>query len=231
MKYQNDKNREQIYDEELLKQNIYRPVAPKIQFEEGESSTAIFVVPSKGIDPATGREILVKKDGSLTFKYDPNDKVGMGNSIAKVELGLGTSFYWKGFSISAGMSITCGGWIYNATRAGKVEGIDISGNVDRRAFTERWHQVDDKVYYIGYDPKFPAANQTERFLEKRNEFYLSSLGFAYEFKPEWVRHIWLKRLRIGVNFSDVLRLSTVKFERGTSYPYMRGFNFTISPTF
>ena len=147
LKYQNDKNREQIYDEELLKQNIYRPVAPKIQFEEGESSTAIFVVPSKGIDPATGREILVKKDGSLTFKYDPNDKVGMGNSIAKVELGLGTSFYWKGFSISAGMSITCGGWIYNVTRAGKVEGIDISGNVDRRAFTERWHQVDDKVYW------------------------------------------------------------------------------------
>lgn len=231
LKYQNDKNREQIFDEELLKQNIYRPVAPKIQFEEGESSTAIFVVPSKGIDPATGREILVKKDGSLTFKYDPNDKVGMGNSIAKVELGLGTSFYWKGFSISAGMSITCGGWIYNATRAGKVEGIDISGNVDRRAFTERWHQVDDKVYYIGYDSKFPTANQTERFLEKRNEFYLSSLGVAYEFKPEWVRHIWLKRLRIGVNFSDVLRLSTVKFERGTSYPYMRGFNFTISPTF
>lgn len=231
LKYQNDKNRDQMYDEELMGQNILRPVAPKIQFEENESSSAIYVVPSKGIDPATGREILVKKDGSLTFTYDPNDKVAMGNTIAKLEFALSTSFSWKGFSMYAGMNITCGGWLYNSTRASKVEGIDITGNVDRRAFTERWHHVDDKVYYIGYDRNFPGGHQTERFLEKRNEFYLSTLGFSYEFKPEWVRHIYLKRLSIGVTFSDVLRLSTVKFERGTSYPYMRGFNFTISPTF
>ena len=73
--------------------------------------------------------------------------------------------------------------------------------------------------------------QTERFLEKRSEFNLSTLGLYYELNPEWVKHIYLKRLRIGVNLSDVLRVSTVKFERGTSYPYMRGVNFTISPTF
>ena len=228
---QNKKNQEVKYDGELSKQGVLRPVAPKIQFEEGKSSTAIFVVPSKGIDPATGQEILVKKDGSQTFLYDPNDKIAMGNTIAKIEFALSTSFSWKGFSMFAGMNITCGGWLYNSTRAGKVEGIDIKGNVDRRAFTERWHQVNDRVHYIGYDPNYVPASQTERFLEKRNEFYLSTLGFAYEFKPEWVRHVGLKRLRVGVTFSDVLRLSTVKFERGTSYPYMRGFNFTISPTF
>ena len=129
------------------------------------------------------------------------------------------------------MSITCGGWIYNGTRASKVEQIDPTHNVDRRAFYERWHNPGDVVHYIGYDPMSFVYAQSERFLEKRNEFYLSSLGIYYEFKPEWVKHIYLKRLRIGVNFSDVLRLSTVKFERGTSYPYMRGFNFTISPTF
>ena len=65
----------------------------------------------------------------------------------------------------AGMNITCGGWLYNSTRAGKVEGIDIKGNVDRRAFTERWHQVNDRVHYIGYDPNYVPASQTERFLE------------------------------------------------------------------
>ncbi len=231
LKYRNDENREQMVDQDLVNKGIVRGMAPKVQFEEGESSTAIYVVRSLGIDPATGKEILVKKDGTLTFDYDPADKVAMGNTIPDLELSLSTSFSWRGFSVFAGMSITCGGWIYNGTRASKVEQIDPTHNVDRRAFYERWHNPGDVVHYIGYDPMSFVYAQSERFLEKRNEFYLSSLGIYYEFKPEWVKHIYLKRLRIGVNFSDVLRLSTVKFERGTSYPYMRGFNFTISPTF
>lgn len=231
LKYQNDKNRDQMMDEDLKDLGIYRGIAPKVQFEEGESSTAIYVVPSRGIDPATGKEIFVKKDGSLTFDYDSNDKVAMGNSIPKLEFTLSTSFSWKGFSMFAGMNITRGGWVYNFTRSSKVEQIDPRHNVDRRAFTERWKNPGDRVHYLGYDPQNFVYAQSQRFLEKRNEFYLSSLGFSYELKPEWVRHIYLKRLRVGVNFSDVLRLSTVKFERGTSYPYMRGFNFTISPTF
>ena len=231
LKYQNTENQNQMMDKELASKGIYRGIAPKIQFEEGESSTAIYVVPSLGIDPATGREVFVKKDGSLTFDYDANDKIAMGNTIPKLEFALSTSFTWKRLSLFAGMNITCGGWVYNSTRAGKVEQIDPRHNVDRRAFTERWKQAGDKVYYLGYDPNNYVYAQSQRFLEKRNEFYLSTLGISYEINPEWVKHIYLKRLHVSVNFSDVLRLSTVKFERGTSYPYMRGFNFTVSPTF
>lgn len=156
----------------------------------------------------------------------------MGNTIPKLELALSTSFSYKGFSMFAGMSITRGGWIYNSTRADKIERIDPNYNVDSAGPLPSVGRIRvDLVYYRGYDPNDYTFAQSSRFVEKRNEFYLSSLGFFYEFTSEWVKHIYLKRLRIGVNFSDVLRLSTVKFERGTSYPYMRGFNFTISPTF
>ena len=231
LQYKNIENRDETLDPNLSEKGIYRGTAPKIQFEEGNSSTAIYVIRSLGIDPATGQEVFLKKDGSITFNYDPVDKVAMGNTIPKLELALSTSFTWKRFSLFAGMNITCGGWIYNSTRAAKVEQIDPRHNVDRRALYERWHEAGDLVRYVGYDPSSYGYAQTERFLEKRNEFYLSTLGVYYELNPEWVKRIYLKRLRIGVNFSDVLRLSTVKFERGTSYPYMRGVNFTISPTF
>ena len=53
----------------------------------------------------------------------------------------------------------------------------------------------------------------------------------WEIKREWVKKIGLNKLRIGIGFSDVLRISTVKYERGTTYPYSKGYNFTISPTF
>lgn len=208
----------------------YRQVAPKIQLEEGESSDAIYAVRSLGIDPATGQEIFIKKNGNYTFDYDPQDKVAMGTTVPVMEGSISTSFAWRNFSVNATCSYTWGGYIYNSTRASKVENIDPKRNVDVRAFTERWHKAGDLVSYAGYKNSNSYIH-TERFVEKKNELYLSSLGFSYDMNPKWVQKVGLKKLMLGVTFTDVCRLSTVKYERGTDYPYMRGFNFTISPTF
>ena len=206
--------------------------SPKIQFEEGESQDAIYAVHSKGIDPANGMEIFVKKDGSWTYEYDVKDKVAMGTTVPKLEGSISTFLTWKRISVSAAFSYTYGSYMYNDTRAAQVENINYQENVDRRAMTERWHQPGDIVKYVKVDGKRSTGFvHSERFVEKRNELNLTSLGFNYDFNPEWVRHIGLKRLAVGVTFSDVFRLSTMRFERGTSYPYMRSFNFSISPTF
>lgn len=74
-------------------------------------------------------------------------------------------------------------------------------------------------------------SHSERFVEKKNEVDITSIGVMYDVNPDWVKRIGLKKLVLGVQLSDIGRISTVKYERGTSYPYMRGFNFTISPTF
>lgn len=65
-------------------------------------------MPSLGIDPATGQEIFIKKDGSYTFSYDVKDKVALGNTIPYLEGAMTTSVGYKGFSISAAMSFTFG---------------------------------------------------------------------------------------------------------------------------
>lgn len=220
LKRQNKENQEASIDQ----------VAPKIQLEEGESSDAIYAVRSLGIDPASGKEIFIKKNGDYTFDYDPQDKVAMGTTVPTMEGSLTTSFAWRNFSVNAAFSYTWGGWVYNSTRASKVENIEPKRNVDVRAFTERWHKAGDLVSYAGYKNSNSYVH-TERFVEKKNELYLSSLGFNYDMNPKWVQKIGLKKLMLGVTFTDVCRLSTVKYERGTTYPYMRGFNFTVSPTF
>lgn len=204
--------------------------SPKIQLEEGESQDAIYAVRSKGIDPATGQEIFIKKDGTYTFSFDPQDKVALGCTVPKMEGSIVTSFAWKAFSVNASFSYTFGGDIYNQTRATKIENINYRTNVDKRAFTERWKKSGDVVDYIKIDRDY-GFHHSERFVERKNELYLSSLGFNYDINPRWVQKIGLKKLMVGVTFTDVLRLSTVKYERGTNYPYMRGFNFTVSPTF
>lgn len=202
--------------------------APKILLEEGKSATAIYAVRSAGIDPVTGKEIFITKDGAYTFTPTPQDKVALGNSLAKLQGSLSTGVRWKNLSVFAGFSYTLGGDIYNSTRAGIVEDIIIQHNVDRRAFSERWKYVNDHVMYAG---KHSYKIETERFVERKNELYFSTLDISYDLEGDWLKKIGLRRLSLGIGFSDIGRLSTVKYERGTSYPYMRGYNFTISPTF
>lgn len=204
--------------------------APKILLEEGKSATALYAVRSAGIDPVSGREIFIDKEGNYTFNYDPQDKVVVGNTLPKLQGALSTAIRWKNLSVFAGFSYTLGADIYNTTRATKIESINVEQNVDRRAYTERWNNVNDVVLYLKPEAS-SAGRHTERFVERRNELYFSTLNISYDMNGGWLKKIGLKRLALGIGFSDIARLSTVKFERGTSYPYMRGYNFTISPTF
>ena len=50
------------------------------QYEAGRSQTALMMVRSGGIDPATGNEVYIKRNGELTFEYDANDKVKCGDT-------------------------------------------------------------------------------------------------------------------------------------------------------
>lgn len=61
----------------------------------------IWAVRSAGIDPMTGSEIYIKKDGSYTFDYDINDETVVGNTEPLLEGVFGTNLYYRGFSISA----------------------------------------------------------------------------------------------------------------------------------
>ncbi|HTM98590.1 MAG TPA: SusC/RagA family TonB-linked outer membrane protein, partial [Pedobacter sp.] len=50
------------------------------RYKDGYSPRDIWAVPSLGIDPVTGREIFLTKDGRQTFNYSANDIVKVGNS-------------------------------------------------------------------------------------------------------------------------------------------------------
>ena len=59
----------------------------------------------------------------------------------------------------------------------KVERINPQENVDVRAFTERWKKPGDVVHYTALtDAK--SYVHSERFIERKNEVFLSSLNFA-----------------------------------------------------
>ena len=212
--------------------NITSEVAPRILFQEGGSPTAINAVRSAGIDPASGKEIYIKKDGTYTYEYDTQDKVVVGEMNPTLQGSISTSINYKSFYIGLNFAYTFGGDIYNQTRASKIENINSKYNADVRAFTERWKQPGDVVPYLAIQTEGGTSYvHSSRFVEKENEIVLSSVNFAYEFPQKMLEKWGIQRLRLGVGSADLFRLSTVRYERGTSYPYSRTINMTLSVTF
>lgn len=204
---------------------------PKLLFTEGGSQFDIYAVRSAGIDPATGQEIFIRKDGTYTYKYDEDDRVAVGNSNPILSGSWINTIRYKGLSLSVTTSYTFGSDFYNTTLQSKVENINPYRNVDARAYTERWKNPGDLVRFLAISSTSNQMVNSERFVERRNELYISNVQFTYDFQTNWLNRIGLKRLCLGVGMSDIGYISTVKFERGTSYPYCRSINLIFRPTF
>lgn len=203
------------------------------RYYDGGSPSDMWSVRSAGIDPATGREIFIKKDGSQTFIHDYDDEVVVGNTEPKVEGVVGTSFYYKGVSISMNFRYRLGGQIFLSTLYDKVENISEASlylNQDRRALYDRWQKPGDNA-------KFKAISLTEstpmssRFVADENTFSGESISIGYETQAKWLRHIGASSLSIRGYMNEIFRISTVKNERGIDYPFARNISFSLSARF
>lgn len=209
-----------------------KTVAPKVRYEEGQSSTAIYAVQSAGINPATGEEVFINKYGQYTLEYDPINKVVVGDESPTLEGAILPNVSYKGFALSIAMTYRFGGQIYNLTRAQNVENVDPRNNVDQRAYDERWKKVNDVPAYLDIANANARDHiHTSRFVENDNTLEINRIELSYDFKPEKLAKFGFKRLRFAVAANSPFRISTVKHERGTSYPFSRGFSFSICPTF
>lgn len=204
-----------------------------IRFYDGGSPTDLWAVRSAGIDPASGREIFIKKDGTQTFKFDYDDEVVVGNTEPKAEGVIGTSFYYKGFSASVNLRYRVGGQIFLSTLYNKVENISeksLKMNQDKRALYDRWQKPGDVA-------KFKAISLTEytpissRFVEDENTLSGESISFGYETQATCLRRFGISSLTARAYMNDIFRVSTVKDERGLDYPFARTVAFSLGLTF
>ena len=204
---------------------------PSIKYYEGCSMNAIWAVKSRGIDPQSGKEIFVKKDGRTTYIYDVNDQVVCGDSQPKFNGNFGVNGEFKGIGFSLTTSYRWGGEIYNSTLVNKVENAPIEYNVDRGVFTDRWQKPGDKALYKSVKDQ-TTTYPTSRFVEKYNTFTLSSLSLYYDFQDwQFIKTSFLERLKVTAYLNDLFVISSVKTERGTSYPFARTFSLSVQATF
>lgn len=208
---------------------------PVLMYRDGQAMRTIWAVPSLGIDPATGYEVYVKQDGSLTNQYSSFDLVAAGIDSPKYRGNVSLSGEYKGF----GLSVTCrysgGGEMYNQTLVDKVENIDIYKQVDRRVLLGRWQYPGQNAQFkklSGINEYSDEKTQaTTRFVQKYNEFDIASVTAYYEFGRKILGKSPIERLRLSFFMNDVCKFSSIEIERGLDYPFARSFSFSLTATF
>jgi len=208
---------------------------PVLLYQDGQSMNTIWAVPSLGIDPVTGNEIYVKKDGTLTNEYSSLDLVAAGDKDPKYRGNFGFNTEYKGFGLSMTCSFLAGGEMYNSTLVDRVENIDIYQNVDKRVLQGRWQNPGDKTKFKklqGINTVGDKKTQsTTRFVQNRDELNIASISAYYEFNNKILRKTLFKRLKLQFYMNDVAKFSSIKVERGLSYPFARNFSFSLTATF
>ena len=208
-----------------------RQLPPNRLIREGEDLNTLYAVRSLGIDPQNGREVYVDRNGELTYTWSAADLVPCGVSQPKFRGNLNSTFRWGNFSCALAFGYHFGGQQYNETLVSRVEVTNMKYNVDERVYTGRWKQEGDVAPYKGLS-NYERTNATSRFVQDDRMLTLRNVNLAYEFREQvWMKALGLTTMQVSANLSDVFYLSSIKRERGLSYPFARRGSLALSLMF
>ena len=199
-------------------------------FKEGESMNTIYAVRSLGIDPGTGKEIFLDKNGAKTFIWSAEDQVPVGVNEPILQGYIGANFRYKAWEFGTNFNYSFGADKYNYTLHQRIENVDYMVNNDKRALTERWKQPGDIARYKAINDN-SETKASSRFVQKERRLSLTSLRVSYTLPQELLRNKVLSMLRLSVTCNELFYWSTIRQERGLSYPFARSVNFSAQVNF
>jgi len=203
---------------------------PRIQYEEGQSISAIYAVRSLGINPMNGREVFLTADGDLTYNWNANDIEVVGDTEPDLRGSISSFLSYKNWDLNVAAFFELGGQRYNSTLVDRVENANLRYNVDKRYVTDRWKEPGDIAQFKNISDH-SKSEASSRFVQDYNMIQLQSVSLSYSVNREWLKKISFDRARFTLMMNDLVHVSTVKRERGIQYPYARSVNLKVQLIF
>lgn len=187
---------------------------------------------SLGINPANGKEVFEKRDGTITYDWSSMEQQVIGNTEPWGQGSFGLNAQYKNWSLYTTFLYEFGGDRYNETLVNEVENADLMhSNADRRVNTQRWIKPGDIAPLKNIKDRLLITRVTSRFVQKNNYVRFNSLSLGYSFNQSATKKLGLSMLRLQFNMNDIALFSTIRREMGTTYPFARTFTFTLNTAF
>ena len=132
------------------------------------------------------------------------------------------------------MRYSLGGKAFNTTLYQKVENISASGlqyNQDKRALYDRWQKPGDIAQFKGIREYYAVNPMSSRFVQDNDYLTIESVRVGYELPYKWTRFIGAQGMTVNAYMNEIARWSTIKDERGTSYPFARSMTLAVGINF
>lgn len=203
---------------------------PNFLYREGEALRTIYVVPSYGIDPSTGRELYRNREGHTTYKWDAADRMACGVEDPKMRGNINTMFNYKDVTLTMSFGYRLGGDIYNSTLVDRIENADPRYNVDRRVYEERWRKPGDHTFFKDIRDR-QTTQMSSRFVQRENVLECQNLQIRYTLPKSWITRLGTESVSAAFSTDNLFRLSSIKQERGLYYPFSHRYSFSLSVVF
>lgn len=184
----------------------------------GYSIGTIYVLPTAGVDPATGRRIFVNKTGQqLTYEYstrkyydlksgavatsiNTTDKRPMFNSVPKYFGGFENTFHYKDFDLGVLLTYEGGFYVYNGTQASIRDNRFWNSSVD---VLHRWQKAGDitdvpKVEY-GDNVSNGSANPISDNVQKGDFIKIRNASLGYTFPVKMLQKAGISNARLYIS--------------------------------
>lgn len=205
---------------------------PFMKYVVGGSLNAITGMRSLGINPGDGKEMYLKRDGTITYTWDSMENDILGDRDPNYQGAFGLNVFYKNFTLYTTFTYQWGGQMYNQTLVDKVENVNLyRSNADKRVLEDRWRKPGDVTKLKAIQDSNITTRPSSRFVEDNNILTFNSLSIGYDFDREKLKKVRLNMLKFQFNMKDIFTLSSIKQERGLSYPFARTFNFSVSAGF
>lgn len=196
----------------------------------GYSVGTIYVLPTAGVDPATGKRVFINAAGeellfdfptrSYTYRKDGTaapaisagaDKVPFANSIPKYYGGFDNTFTYQNFDLNLLLTYQGGFYVYNGTQATIRDNRFWNSSTD---VLNRWQKAGDvtdipKIYY-GDNISNGSANPISDNVQKGDFIRLKNLSIGYSFPKAVITRAGISTLRIFVSGQNLALLTKYK---------------------
>lgn len=123
---------------------------------------------------------------------------------------------YKNFSLNLHLQYSAGRDVYNQSLIDRVENENENGN--GIGIGDRWEKRGD------------SQREVSRFIESEKCFTLSYINLGYRLSNDKLKRVGLQGLNFGISINNIITTTSIKSERGTYYPFARGFSFHLGIT-
>lgn len=217
----------------------------------GEPIFAYKIVKWGGVDPATGKQLFIKLDGTTSTTYSGSDIQYLDGKSPNVKYygSINSAVSFKGFDAAIQFYYSGGNYIFNLQWQ---QAANDGFKKQYPQYTEAsnyWKKPGDNVIYPNpLDASQNILQTTDKYLQKGDYISLRDLTIGYNLKPKIASSIYLKGLRfyvqgtnlwIGTKFKGTPEIGEANRESATNpgiinvyaYPPLRALTFGFDVKF